>query len=332
MTTRVLHAWWWALCTLWFADAVHAQAPGVAPSDSTQPAPAASSEGQPLPSLRDSLLGQALVDYEAGRILAGDEDYPGALVKFQRAFEQAGDVRLLWNMAVCHKNLRHYAEVLRLVERYDREGARFMTPEHREEVEGVLRTVRMLVSTIQITAHPSPAQLFVDDVFVGDLPRSEPLLVDLGTRRIRIARSGYKDYVIAQNFAGASTVTFDVTLTPEVHAGKLTVTAGAEDAIRVDGRLMGHGQWQGTLPSGEHNVRVEARSMRPYAKDLVIEDGKQRALYVTLEKEKSSISPLLWAGASVIIAGGLATGGYFLFRSQGSPQYKTGTWDDTLLQ
>jgi TolA-binding protein len=57
--------------------------------------------------LASSLRGQAATDYQAARILFDDGDYAGASLKFQHAFEESGDARLLWNIAVCEKNLRH---------------------------------------------------------------------------------------------------------------------------------------------------------------------------------------------------------------------------------
>ena len=55
--------------------------------------------------LGDALSGEAKAEYDAARILFGDDDFAGALVKFERAFEFSGDLRLLWNMAVCEKSL-----------------------------------------------------------------------------------------------------------------------------------------------------------------------------------------------------------------------------------
>src|SRR5262245_25502031 len=90
-----------------FESGAHAQA---------APAPrAAASSPQ---SLAESLPGEARANYDAGRVLFEDQDYAGALVKFERAFKHTPDPRLLWNMAACEKSLRHYARALELLERY----------------------------------------------------------------------------------------------------------------------------------------------------------------------------------------------------------------------
>jgi hypothetical protein len=302
----------------------HAQEPSPPPAASAQPA------------LSETLQGEAKEDYLAARILFNDEDYTGALVKFQRAYERAGDPRLLWNMAACEKNLRHYAAVLRLLERYEREGSAYMSPGHRAEFTDVLKTVRLLVSRVQIQVDPDGAQVFLDDVLVGTSPLAEPVLVDLGLRKIRIHKAGYKDHLITRNFPDASEVIFRLSLQLELHQGALAVTAGDDDAIRVDGVVMGQKTWHGVLPSGEHTVRVTAPGKRPYERQVFIEDDRTRNLYVTLESEPGSgVSPLLWVGVGLVAASGIAVASYFAFRpdsSAASGSYTMGTWDTVDLK
>lgn len=281
-----------------------------------------------LPPLSEALQGEAKEDYVAARILFNDEDFSGALVKFQRAYERAGDPRLLWNMAACEKNLRHYANVLRLLERYEREGGAYMSPGHRAEFTDVLKTVRLLVSRVQIQVDPDGAQVYLDDVLVGTTPLTEPVLVDLGLRKIRIHKLGYKDHLITRNFPDAADVVFRLSLQLEVHQGALAVTAGSRDTIRVDGTVMGQGTWQGVLPSGEHTVRVTAPGMRAYERQVFIEDDRTRNLYVTLESEPGAgVSPLLWVGIGLVAAGGIVVGSYFALRpSHEASSYTPGTW------
>src|SRR6478735_3963996 len=79
--------------------------------------PAAGQSAEP-PSLSDSLVGLAKKEYSAARILYQDGDYVGALLKLKSAHYISHDPRLLWDMAACEKNMRHYAAVMRLVEEY----------------------------------------------------------------------------------------------------------------------------------------------------------------------------------------------------------------------
>ena len=51
---------------------------------------------------------------------------------------------------MCEKNLRHYARVLRLLERYEREGAALLTEEQRAASREIARTLRTFVSTLRV--------------------------------------------------------------------------------------------------------------------------------------------------------------------------------------
>src|SRR4051812_25337068 len=92
-----------AACATFSASAAFAQAPPAAGATAAKP-------------LSESLSGMAKAEYEAGKILYADKDYANAIVKFQHAFEISHEPRLLWNVAVCEKNLRRYARMLAAIQ------------------------------------------------------------------------------------------------------------------------------------------------------------------------------------------------------------------------
>jgi hypothetical protein len=285
----------------------------VVPRTQVAPAPTPSE-----PSVGDSLSGEAKDAYEVARTLLLHQDYAGALVKFQRAYKLSYDYRLLWNMGSCEVNLKQYARVLRLVEQYLREGGPRIPAEQREAAEEMLRKIRPLVSEVRLTVSEPGASVFVDDEPAGTTPLAEPLLLNLGDRRIRVSKPGFRDSVVEQHVAGASDATVGVVLEAEVHQGRLTITSQESALINVDGASVGVGQWDGPVASGSHSVRVTASGMRSYASDIVIRDGETRTVDVTLVRESSGISAWWWVGGSVVVAAALGGGAYFLFRSSSS--------------
>ena len=274
-----------------------------APAPSTPPA-----------ALGDSLKGQAKDDYDSGRILFENGDNAGALIKFQHAFDLSSDPRLLWDMGACEKNLRHYVHVLRLVERYLHEGQTSITDAQRTEAVAVVRTVRSLVSAVRLIVNEAGASVFVDDEPAGTTPLMEGVLVDLGDRRIRVTKPGFKEQVISQHVAGASDLTVSVVLEHEVPAGHLVVSTAAGGAISVDGAPTGVGRWQGPVSAGSHAVRVTAPGMVAYSAEVAVKDGETRSLDIDLQRASGGISPVWWIGGGLLAAAGLGVGGYFLFR------------------
>jgi len=292
-----------------------------------------SAQATPPRPLAESLTGQPKIDYEAGRILFNDGDNAGALVKFQRAYDESRDIRLLWNVAVCEKNLRHYANVLRLLTRYRDEGRSVIAPEQASQVEEILQTVRLLISTVHLNVNQDGATVFVDNVASGTTPLIEPLLVDLGTRRIRIEKAGWKTHSITQDFTGGSEVSIHVDMLREVTEGRLSITSDPNSSISIDGQIVGQGDYQGTLPAGEHHVVVTAPGMRPYSRELVIVAGQARALSVSLAPESSGGGATwLWVAGGVLVAGGIATGAYLLLKPSAAPEPVVGSWSPGTIQ
>ncbi len=288
-------------------------APAAPAAASATPSPAPAAE----PSLSDTLTGQAKDDYETGKILVQSNDFGGALVKFRHAYEVTGDVRLLWNVAACEKNLRHYVQVRQVLERYLRDGGSHITDADRDAANAVLHTVRSLVGSVRLVVNEPGATVTVDDAPAGTTPLAEPLLLDLGDRRIKVTKTGFKDQTVLQNIAGGSEATVSLALERQATEGHVLLTTDAGAAIRIDGASVGVGRFEGTVAAGNHTVEVSAPGMRTYSAQILLKEGETRTMEVALQHESSGgISPLWWIGGSVIAAAGLSVGGYFLFRPQ----------------
>jgi hypothetical protein len=256
-------------------------APLMRGKDKPKTAPAATS-APATPSLAQSLTGQAKNDYEAARILYGDGDFAGALVKFTAAYEQSHDARLLWNMGACEKNLRHYAKVLSLIRRYVSEGGGLITDQDRTEARDLISTVEAFTAALTVTVNEQGAAVFIDDEPVGTTPLPAPVIVDLGTRKLRVEKAGFVTYQASLGVGGSRELSQDVRLAKEVHEGKLTVRANAGARIVIDGNEVGKGMWTGTLPSRGHTLRVEQDGMIPHQSEVAIQDGENRVVEVPL--------------------------------------------------
>jgi|GEM_PF-363329 len=293
------------------------------------------------PSLGEVLTGPAKEAYEAGKLLFGDGDYASALVKFRTAHELSAsveggqrDARLLWNMAVCEKNLRHYARVLSLVERYLADGKDVTTQQDRKEAEELLKIVRAFVTPLLVIANEEGATVTVDDEVVGQTPMTRPVMVDVGSRKIKVTKAEFTDVLTQSAISGSETFSLKVNLIAIKHEGKLVVTAGPEDTITVDGKAVGQGHWEALLPSGTHAVLITGKNKRPHQTDVAILDNETRRVQVTLEAEATKSMTWLWAGGGVLAAAGLGVGAYFLLRPEttAAPPPVAGTMQPGTIQ
>jgi hypothetical protein len=251
---------------------------------------------QPRPAakpLAQALGGQAKADYEAGRTLAGDGDFAGALIKFQSAYDASKDPRLLWNVAFCDKNLRHYAKVVSTLQRYLVEGTGVLTDKDRKEAQDLIATIQPFTTSATIKVDQDGAQIFVDDALVGASPLSAPVVLDIGERRLRVTKDGFKPFEKTMPVGGSAAVAVDVTLEVEVHQGRLVVNAPPDASLTLDDKPIGQGKVDLNIATGGHQLRATAPGMRPYQTEVVVQDNETRQLDVMLEKALGPERPKL---------------------------------------
>jgi hypothetical protein len=275
----------------------------------------AQSASNPAP-LSQTLKGEAKQAYDGAKLLFEDGDPAGAFTKFNHAYEVSKEPRLLWNMAICEKELRHYASAARLVGRYLSEAGNEISAESRANALATQKALRGFYSELTLENLPTGARVFVDDVSAGIAPLKEPILVDLGQRRIGVELEGYESFEQQLEVPGATPVTLRVSLVALKTAASLSVTTkGKSDVISIDGKVVGNGQWRGSLPAGDHVLRVTAPGKRAFQSHIQLSPGGSRSLEVTLEDQKKAVIWPWLVGGAVLLAGA-GVGGYFLLRSE----------------
>src|SRR5262249_14404636 len=100
-------------------------------------APSAGAAGAPKP-LAQTLTREAKAPSDAAKLLVGDGDNAGAAIKFKAAFDLSGDARLLWNIAACEKNQRHYARTMALLREYLDTGKDLLPDADRREARALI--------------------------------------------------------------------------------------------------------------------------------------------------------------------------------------------------
>jgi hypothetical protein len=297
-----------------------AKKPAVAaPAPVAEPPPPPAPPPGPPP-LSEALTGAAKGDYESGKLLYGDGDYAGSLVKFSSAYEVSKDPRLLWNMAACEKNLRHYSRALRLVREYVKSGDKVLAEQDKKEAEELIKVMEPFTAKLQVNVDEPGSEVTLDDEVIGTSP-VEPVIVDIGTRKLRVRKAEFEEVVKEVPVGGAAQVALDVKMVKILHEGRLNVKTSNEATIAIDGKVVGSGSWAGTLPSGGHTLKVTAPKMRVYQTEVLIQDKQARDVAVTLEPEPSKGLPAwAWITGGVVLTGGLAVGGYFVFKQD--PKYE----------
>src|SRR5689334_22269596 len=155
----------------------------VSPAAIAQTASPAAARTVPL---AESLTGPAKEAYDSAKVLLNNHDWAGAYTKFQQAYDLSKDPRLLFNMAVCARDMRQYARTEQLLVRYEHEAGANLSSEEKAQVDAALATVRALVARVKLDVSEEGASVAVDGNPAGTTPLPAPLVVDLGKHTLSV--------------------------------------------------------------------------------------------------------------------------------------------------
>lgn len=261
----------------------HAQTkkPSAKPVSHAAPTPA-------VAPLVDTLTGDARTDYQAGTVLFGDGDFATALQKFRSAHEKQPDPRLLYNMASAEKSLRHYATAGRLLRRYLAEGGALLTSDDRRDAQDLVVVIDALTLPVAINVSEAGALVFLDDELLGTSPLPSSVVADIGQRKLRAQKDGFRTLSLAVQIGPVQTFTLDL----QRQRGRLELRTKAGASVFIDEKLIGTGPLlvSDELPVGAHSLRITAPRMRPYQGEIVLEDAKSRSIDIELEADLEQVS------------------------------------------
>lgn len=278
-------------------------------------AQAQSSDAPPArPALSESLTGEAKRAYESAKLLLNNRDWAGAFTKFRESYDLAKDPRLLFNMALCARDLRRYALMQTLLVRYERESGSELSSEAKAEVDAALAAIKNLVAAVRLTVSESGAWVLVDGERVGKTPLSAPLVVDLGRHTLTVRKPGFEPVERSIESVGGEQTALDITLRQRVQRARLAVASAADATVIVDKREVSRGRFAGTLAPGVHEVQVTAPGKKTYRSRVELADGETRSLHVTLADRAESSFLWMYIAGGAAVAAGAAVGGYFLLR------------------
>jgi PEGA domain len=236
---------------------------------------------------------------------------------------------LLVYMAECLKNVGDHAGVievfneLQAVPQADALAAG-VAQEDLDKIPRTLVTARRLVVPLRLLVNEPGAEVLIDGKLVGTTPLALQSLLNLGDRKIRVTKQGFKDAEQMVHVESGADVPLSITLERIVQERRLFVDPGPDGFVWLDDKMMDRGPWQGSVTSGGHSLTVMAPSK------VIITDDQRLKVTVLPAPQPPAPQPdgmkWVWTGIGLGVAIGVVAGvaGGVGARSSGGPAVQAG--------
>ncbi len=255
-----------------------------------QPRPAAPAPTAPTPAtdVQSTLPDPARHAWDTAKQLADANDYKGALVEFNRAFDLSQNPRVLYNVGVVEKLLTHYARAVAAWNRELTEGAGKLTPGEVVELKNAIAIVQQFVTSIDVTANESDATLFIDDYAVGKTPFTGPVAIDVGKHTLKLTKTGFVDAVQQVEVASGQKTPVTFKIEPQNKTALVSVTVGGAPTatVFIDGRDMGPAPFKGELTADRHTIEARAPGFVTVGQTVDVQYHQPMSLVLSLSQER----------------------------------------------
>jgi hypothetical protein len=252
---------------------------------------AATAHAQPKKgaTVRDALPAAAVGAWDDGLLLLKLQtpDYEKALIKFREAYEASKNPRVLFNVAVCERNLNRYARAAATLRRQLSEGEGTLPAGEVDAAKAAIAALERFVSTLEIVVTEPEATIAIDGEKVGTSPLLAPVSVDIGSRTVTVQKSGFVDVTRSVAVSSGTPAKETFALEPLQKKAMVTVRVdGAKGAlVKMDGVVLGSAPFTGEVSAGRHTFTAEAEGFVTATQTSEVRHKEPLAITMSLAKK-----------------------------------------------
>ena len=260
--------------------------------------------------LREQLPPDAQKHWDTALALYQRSQWDGARTSFNAAYEASKNPRVLFNVAVCEKNLGRYARAIEVFRKELADGKGQLSTEEDADVKAQIQGLEQFVAQLTIDVNESGADIYVDDNKVGTSPLPGPISVQLGERHLRATKAGFADARENIELKGGSSGRATLKLAPTTKTSLVNVSViGPTNAVvKIDGKEVGNSPYKGQVgvSAEPHQFSAEAPGFVPATQSAVVRENEALNLTLQLSEEQQKGKLLVVArpeGATIEIDG-----------------------------
>ena len=282
----------------------------VAPSTGTLVESTAYAQGAKKKPLREQLPAEAQKHWDTAIALYSRGQWDGARASFNAAFEASKNPRVLFNVAVCEKNMGHYARAIDIYKRELVEGKGQLDATEEADVKAQISGLEAFVASVTIDVSEAGADVFIDEAKVGTSPLPGPVSVSIGERHVRVSKPGFADTRDTVDLKAGAQGKLSVRMTASQKTAlvNVNVIGPANAIVKIDGREVGTAPYKGqvNVSAEPHSFSAEAPDYVAATQSAIVKDGEALNLTLQLSKEQSKGKLIVSAkpeGATIEIDG-----------------------------
>ncbi len=154
----------------------------------------------------DTKLDEAKAHLATGTQLYDENNFRGALVEFQRAYELAPSYKILFNIGQVSMELQDYASAVKAYSRYLAEGGPDVPADRVAQTTAEIDRLKGRVGRITVVT-AAGAEVLLDDVAIGFAPLPEPVPVNAGQHKVTVHLTGRDPVSRVYDVAGRQEIT-----------------------------------------------------------------------------------------------------------------------------
>ncbi len=216
-------------------------------------------------------------------------EWDKAAAKFQEAYDVSHNPRVLFNVGVCERNLKHYSRAIAKFKQELAEGAGKLSPQDRADIQTTLAALERFIGAIEVTVGEGEATVYIDDVKVGQAPLGPvPADVSSDPHHVRVEKEGFfpfekRDVLLTSN----ATVKVVVELEPKVKKSEveIAVTGAPGASVWIDGIDRGPSPFKGLVEVGPHTFEARQAGYEPTQQRQEVVYKQKLKVQLPLERE-----------------------------------------------
>jgi hypothetical protein len=260
--------------------------------------------------LRDQLPPEAQKHWDTAIALYQRNQWDGARTSFNAAYETSQNPRVLFNVAVCDKNLGRWAKAIEIFKKELADGKGQLTAEEEADVKAQIAGLEQFIAQVTINVNEPGAEIYVDETKVGVSPLPGPISVAVGERRFRATKAGFAEAREAIELKSGATGNVSLKLVSNLKTSivSINVVGPANAVVKVDGKEVGAAPYRGHVgvSAEPHQFSAEAPGYVPATQSAVVKEGEALNLTLQLSQEQQKGKLLVTAkpeGSTIEIDG-----------------------------